>query len=178
MDFSTFDSVRTRYNVGVSEQRIPTLYEWAGGGEAFERLVRTFYTLTLQDDILQPYFEHMPDSHKHHVALWLIEVFGGPKEYSKLYGAMKGHPHMIRQHLQAGITEEARVRWIQLMQQAADLEKLPADPEFRSAFVAYFEWGTRMNQVFGNGAPVPDESPVPTWGWGERKPYLGGKPAV
>jgi hemoglobin len=63
------------------------------------------------------------------------------------------------------------------MQKAADIEKLPRDPEFRSAFAAYFEWGTRMNQVFLDGAPVPERSPVPKWGWGERTPYLPSKKA-
>lgn len=156
----------------MTHSSLPTLYEWAGGAEAFERLITTFYRLTLQDELLRPYFEHMSDQHKHYVALWLGEVFGGPKDYSKLYGALKAHPHMVRRHLEAGITEPARVRWIQLMQQAADLEHLPDDPEFRSAFVAYFEWGTRMNQVFMKGAPVPAEAPMPTWGWGERPPIL------
>jgi len=155
--------------------QIPTLYEWAGGSDAFERLVKTFYELTLQDDLLKAFFEKMPDSHKHNVALWLIEVFGGPKEYSKVYGEMNGHAHMIRQHLDLNFTEEARVRWIQLMQKAADIEKLPSDPEFRSAFIAYFEWGTRMNQVFLDGVPVPEKTLVPTWGWGERKPYIPPK---
>lgn len=155
----------------MADAKIPTLYEWAGGSEVFERLVKTFYELTLKDELLRPFFEHMSDRHKHYVALWLIEVFGGPKEYSQLYGAMQGHAHMIRKHLDLNITEEARVRWIQLMQQAADIEKLPNDPEFRSAFVAYFEWGTRMQQVFLSGVAVPDASPVPTWGWGERTPY-------
>jgi hemoglobin len=150
----------------------PTLYEWAGGSEALERLVRTFYKLTLQDELLKPFFEHMPEEHRHHVALWLVEIFGGPEEYSKIYGQTKGHAHMIRQHLNVHITEEARMRWIQLMLQATDIEKLPDDPEFRSALVAYFEWGTRMNQVFLNGTPVPENSPVPTWGWGEREPYI------
>lgn len=156
----------------MSDTKIPTLYEWAGGSEAFERLVKTFYKLTLKDELLRPFFEHMSDQHKHYVALWLIEVFGGPKEYSKIYGAMKGHAHMIKRHLSLTISEEARVRWIQLMQQAADREKFPNDPEFRSAFIAYFEWGTRMQQVFLSGVPIPNNSPVPTWGWGERTPYI------
>jgi len=156
-------------------KRIPTLYEWAGGSDAFERLIKTFYGLTLKDDLLRSFFEHMSDIHKHYVALWLIEVFGGPKEYSNVHGAMKGHGRMILAHLHLPITEPARVRWIQLMQQAADIEKLPSDPEFRSAFIAYFEWGTRMNQVFLSGIPVPDKSPVPLWGWGERTPYIPPK---
>ncbi len=158
--------------MAMSQANIPTLYEWAGGAEAFERLIKTFYRLTLRDDILRPYFEHMSEKHQHYVALWIAEVFGGPKEYSKIYGAMKAHPHVIQTHLDVGITEEARARWVRLIQQAADVEHFPTDPEFRSAFVAYFEWGSRMNQVFLSGAPVPNESPMPTWGWGERKPYI------
>lgn len=156
----------------MTNQKVPTLYEWAGGSEAFERLVFTFYDLTLKDDLLRPFFEHMSDQHKLYVAYWLIEVFGGPEKYSEVHGKMKGHPRMIHAHLKLTITEPARVRWIQLMQQAADIEHFPSDPEFRSAFVAYFEWGTRMQQVFLSGVPVPENSPVPKWGWGERKPYV------
>jgi hypothetical protein len=58
------------------------------------------------------------------------------------------------------------------MQQAADIDEFSRDPEFRSAVVAYFYWGTRMNQVFLDATPTPDDSPVPSWGWGERKPYI------
>ncbi len=81
---------------------------------------------------------------------------------------------MIIAHQQYDIPEPARIRWIQLMSQAADIEKIPDDPEFRSAVMAYFEWGTRMQQVFLVN-PVPDESPMPIWGWGERKPFIGEK---
>jgi hypothetical protein len=51
---------------------------------------------------------------------------------------------------------------------------LPADPEFRSAFVAYVEWGTRL--AVANSQPdatPPPEAPVPRWGWGEAPPYSG-----
>ena len=154
------------------EDNIPTLYDWAGGMPVFERLINTFYDLTLQDDLLKPFFQHMSELHVHYVALWFAEVLGGPAESSKIHGPLKGHGHMILQHLRLPLTEEIRQRWIKLMQQAADIEKLPGDPEFRSAFLAYIEWGTRMNYVFLDGAPVPDESPVPTWGWGERTPYI------
>jgi len=156
------------------EDNIPTLFEWAGGAEALERWVNAFYDLTLKDDILRPYFEHMSPEHRHYVALWIGEVFGGPKGYSQIHGEMKGHRRMIIAHQQYDIPEPARLRWIQLMSQAADIEKIPDDPEFRSAVMAYFEWGTRMQQVFLVN-PVPDESPVPTWGWGERKPFIPPK---
>ena len=156
------------------EDNIPTLYEWAGGSEAIDRWVNAFYDLTLKDDILRPFFEHMSPEHRHYVALWIAEVFGGPTGYSEIHGKMKGHPRMIIEHQRYDIPEPARIRWIQLMSQAADIEKIPDDPEFRSAVMAYFEWGTRMQQVFLVN-PVPDESPMPIWGWGERKPFIAGK---
>jgi hemoglobin len=57
---------------------VPTLYEWAGGSEAFERLTAAFYEKVRQDDLLEPVFRGMDTEHPHHVAVWLAEVFGGP----------------------------------------------------------------------------------------------------
>ena len=34
----------------------PTLYEWAGGAEALERLTETFYAKVREDPILEPVF--------------------------------------------------------------------------------------------------------------------------
>ena len=72
------------------------------------------------------------------------------------------------------LTEPQRRRWVELMLDAADRAGLPDDPEFRSAFVAYIEWGTRL--ALNNsqpGAKPPAEAPVPRWGWGEAPPYTG-----
>ncbi|MBA3560115.1 MAG: hypothetical protein H0W30_16120 [Gemmatimonadaceae bacterium] len=59
--------------------------------------------------------------------------------------------------------------------ECADARGLPDDPEFRSAFVAYLEWRSRlavMNSQDG-AAPVLDQ-PMPKWGWGEvGGPYRG-----
>jgi hypothetical protein len=74
-----------------------TLYQWAGGADALERLFERFYEKVVADDV-----------------------------------------------------------------------GLPADPEFRSAFMAYIEWGTRIAVANSQPAatPVP-HAPVPRWGWGE-----------
>ncbi|MDX6667201.1 MAG: hemoglobin [Solirubrobacteraceae bacterium] len=150
---------------------VPTLYEWVGGGPAFERLTEAFYQRVRADEIVGPLFANMPPEHPHHVAVWLAEVFGGPKAYSEQHG---GYPHMLSKHAGLALTEEQRARWAQLMGLAADDAGLPADPEFRSAFVAYIEWGTRL--AVANSQPdatPPREAPVPRWGWGEAPPYLG-----
>jgi hemoglobin len=150
-------------------QETPTLYDWAGGGEAFERLTEAFYSKVRRDDLLEPLFRSMPPDHPKHVAAWLAEVFGGPPRYTEDHG---GYPHMVRKHRNLGITEQQRRRWVNLICDAADDAGLPDDPEFRSAFVAYVEWGTRLAERNSRpGAHPPQRAPVPRWGWGEAPPY-------
>jgi hemoglobin len=120
--------------------QVPTLYEWAGGIEALNRLTGVFYGTVLKDPLLEPVFRNMSDDHPMHVAAFLGEVFGGPKTYTEKFG---GHPSMIQHHLNRHLTEAQRRQWIALLLDAADQAGLPDDPEFRSAFVAYIEWGTR-----------------------------------
>jgi hemoglobin len=150
----------------------PTLYEWAGGAEAFERLTEAFYEKVKRDELLEPLFGHMAEDHPKHVAIWLGEVFGGPPLYTEEHG---GYHHMIGKHLGLAITKEQRRRWVDLLLDAADEVDLPDDPEFRSAFLAYIEWGTRL--ALHNSQPgvePPLEAPVPRWGWGEAPPYNPG----
>jgi hemoglobin len=149
----------------VNEQPIPTLYEWAGGMPAFERLTSIFYGRVKDDPILAPVFSHMNAEHAQRVAWFIAEVFGGPKTYSEARG---GHATMVRQHLGRGLTEAQRVRWTRLLCDCADEAGLPTDPEFRSAFVAYLEWGSRIAVL--NSQPGEDptvDQPMPRWGWGE-----------
>ncbi|MGH3884631.1 MAG: group II truncated hemoglobin [Pseudonocardiaceae bacterium] len=150
---------------------VSTLYEWAGGAEALERLTEVFYRHVHRDPLLAPVFAHAGADHAHHVAAWLSEVFGGPATYTTDHG---GYPTMLRHHLGLAITPEQRARWAQLIAEAADEAGLPADPEFRSAFVAYVEWGSRI--AMANSQPdatPPPQAPVPRWGWGEAPPYPG-----
>ena len=82
---------------------------------------------------------------------------------------------MVRQHLGRGLTEAQRVRWTRLLCDCADEAGLPTDPEFRSAFVAYLEWGSRIAVLNSQPGENPTtEQPMPRWGWGEVKgPYQG-----
>ena len=109
----------------------------------------------------------MGADHREHVAIWLGEVFGGPADPTPTSSA--AIPSMLRHHLGLNLTEQQRSRWAPLIAASADPAGLPDDPEFRSAFVAYVEWGTRIalaNSAEG-AAPMP-EAPVPN-GAGERR---------
>ena len=148
---------------------IPSLYEWAGGMPAFQRLSEVFYTRVREDPILGPLFAQMSAEHPAHVAHFIAEVFGGPKEYS----ARGGHPEMIRHHLRRALSETQRRRWASLIAECADDAGLPQDPEFRSAFVAYIEWGSRLAVINSQpGASADPSAAMPAWGWGvPGKPY-------
>src|SRR5579859_4179777 len=105
----------------------------------------------------------MSPDHPERVASWLTEVFGGPDFYSKRYG---GYSQMISHHVGKLISEEQRARWVKMLCQSADDAKLPDDPEFRAAFVAYLEWGSRIGKENSqqNASPPPN-MPVPRWWW-------------
>ncbi|WP_186404429.1 group II truncated hemoglobin [[Actinomadura] parvosata] len=153
----------------MTDEAVPTLYEWAGGTEAFQRLTEVFYRSVVKDDLIGPLFAHMDPDHPRHVAMWLSEVFGGPDSYTTERG---GYPNMLRHHLGKAITEPQRRRWVSLLMDAADEAGLPDDPEFRAAFVSYIEWGTKLAVHNSQpGATPPQEAPVPRWGWGVAPPY-------
>jgi len=150
----------------------PTLYEWAGGGEAIERLINAFYDRVERDELISPFFPGgVTAEHRDHVVAWWSEVFGGPDRYTRELG---GYERMLGRHRGLGIDAEQRRRFVSLMGLAADDAELPDDPEFRSALMAYLEWGTRLAMHNSQpGADVAAHAPVPRWGWGEAPPFEG-----
>src|SRR5262249_18266066 len=150
-----------------SEKHVPTLYEWMGGMPAIERLLKTFYERVPKDPVLAPIFAEMNPHHAQHVAKFVAEGFGGPKAYSDERG---GHPNMVRRHFGRMLTDAQRKRWLMVLLECADDLKIPDDPEFRSALVAYLEWGSRLAVINSQpGATADDAAPMPKWGWGEPK---------
>jgi truncated hemoglobin YjbI len=143
----------------------PTMFEWCGGLPALTRMTRLFYERHVpHDPLLAPLFADMSVDHPQRVAKWLGEVFGGPSCYSDEYG---GYQRMLSQHVGKALTEERRARWVALICQSAQEAGMPEDPEFRSAFTAYIEWGSRLALENSQpGAKPPERMPMPRWGWG------------
>lgn len=154
----------------MSEVAPPSLYEWMGGKAALDAVLTRFYQRVAEDALLAPVFAQMSSEHAVHVSAFIAEVFGGPHDYSAQHG---GHPNMIRHHLGRALDEAKRKRWVDLLCESANELGVPDDPEFRSAFVAYLEWGSRLAVINSKpGAEVDAEQPMPKWGWGEVKgPY-------
>ena len=149
---------------------IPTIYDWGGGREAFERWLDRFYDLVEDDEGLVALFGgRVSEAHRDHVTTWWCEVLGGPADYTATLG---GYAHMLAKHRDLAITPELRLRFVTLLSRAADDVGLPADPEFRAALVGYAAWGSRLAlQNSQPGADVVAEAPVPRWGWGVAPPY-------
>jgi len=161
--------------MATDHKQVPSLFEWAGGITTFETLFDKFYDKVLADELLEPVFKHMSAQHRLHVAHFVAEVLGGPQIYSEEEGS---HFIMISKHLQKYLTEAHRKRWMELLLQTADELLLPDDPEFRSAFLAYLEWGTRIAVINSkmDEATEAIDAPMPKWGWGVvGGPYLGDK---
>jgi CDGSH-type Zn-finger protein len=153
----------------VDVEHEPTLFEWSGGLPVLTRMAHLFYDKYVpQEPLLRPLFVGMSPDHPERVAAWLGEVFGGPKSYSQPYG---GYSRMLSQHIGKHISEEQRARWVSLLGQAADEAGVPADAEFRSAFLSYLEWGSRLAvENSASHAHPPLHMPMPHWNWGTAGP--------
>ena len=156
----------------MTDDDVPTLYEWMGGRDALQRLFVRFYERVPADRLLGPVFASMPPGHAERVAAFVGEVVGGPPAYSTEHG---GHPAMVRKHLGRTLSEPQRRRWMELLLDCADEVGIVADPEFRSALVAYLEWGSRLAVVNSQpGSEATEGVPMPRWGWGiPGGPYRG-----
>ena len=138
----------------------PTLYEWAGGREAIERMIDCFYDRVEHDDLLSPLFPGgVSAAHREHVTTWWCEVFGGPAGYTERLG---GYPAMLAHHRDLDITADQRFRFASLMSLAADDAKLPADPEFRAALPTLTEAaaGPSSARTISTGCRIPSSSPA------------------
>jgi hemoglobin len=148
----------------------PTIYEWGGEREAFERWLNVFYDLVEGDELLAGLFGgKVSEEHRRNVTAWWCEVMGGPAEYTEHWG---GYQRMLGKHRKLAITPEQRLRFVTLLSQAADDAELPSDPEFRAAIMGYAEWGTRLALANSQpGAEAAPQAPVPRWDWGVAPPY-------
>lgn len=154
-------------------KEIPTLYEWSGGMQTFEALFANFYQKVLKDELLGEVFKDMSPEHVQHVAHFVAEVFGGEQLYTTMDGG--SHAKMIGKHIGRMLNEEKRQRWVTLLLQTADETGLKSDPEFRSAFVGYIEWGTRIAVINSRLSEIviSENEPMPKWNWGATGgPYV------
>src|SRR5512141_220919 len=92
------------------------------GEDGFSRLIAAFYKQVPDDDILGPMYPR-PDlaGAEQRLRDFLIGRFGGPQRYVE----QRGHPRLRMRHMPFAVNPAARQRWMQLMADAHDEEKLP-----------------------------------------------------
>ncbi len=141
-----------------------SIYEFAGGKEAFLALAAATHERCLRDpELNHPFTHHVRPNHTEHLAAYWAEVFGGPPGYSVSLG---GHSGMLSIHAGEGAPDEMGDRFEACFVQAIDDAELPTDPEFRAALRAYMHWATReVNSVSPPGTSIAPGRPMPRWSW-------------
>lgn len=95
-----------------------SLYEAAGGEEAFTRLVRRFYEEVARDPVLLAAYPTPQDlgPAEENLRLFLMQYWGGPTTYNEL----RGHPRLRMRHVRFHIGETERDLWLKHMRTALD----------------------------------------------------------
>jgi hemoglobin len=142
----------------------PSIYEFAGGEQAFLALAAATHERCLQDpELNHPFSHHVSANHLENLAAYWAEVFGGPARYSTLLG---GHSGMLGIHAGQGAPDEMGDRFEACFVQAMDDAELPGDAEFRTALTDYIHWATReVNSYAPVGVRVDPDQPMPRWSW-------------
>ncbi len=97
-------------------------FERWGGEPFFTTLVDRFYSGVASDPLLRPlYPEDLTDS-KAHLALFLIQYWGGPSHYSD----QRGHPRLRMRHAPFVIGPAQAEAWLGHMTDAVHESGLPA----------------------------------------------------
>jgi hemoglobin len=109
------------------------LYAALGGAEIFQRIVENFYNGVETDPLLRPMYPNDLEESKRHLALFLVQYFGGPKTYSQ----ERGHPKLRMRHLPFAIGVAERDAWLRHMKAAVETEMLPQEVE--ATMMEYFE---------------------------------------
>ena len=119
-----------------------TLYERVGR-DWFFALVERFYVGVAADPLLRPMYPDDLEPGKEHLALFLVQYWGGPPEYSQL----RGHPRLRRRHMEFPIDDTARLAWFRHMTEAVRAGDL--SPSDETEVLTYFESASRslVNQL-------------------------------
>jgi hemoglobin len=96
----------------------------AVGEEGFTRLVAAFYRQVPDDEILGAMYPRDDlAGAEQRLRDFLIGRFGGPQRYIE----QRGHPRLRLRHMPFAVNVAARERWLQLMMNALDEARFPAD---------------------------------------------------
>jgi hemoglobin len=110
-----------------------TLYERVGGEEFFTSLIERFYSGVESDPILRPLYQDDLGPPKRHLAMFLVQYWGGPRTYSE----ERGHPRLRLRHVRFAIGTAEREAWLGHMRAAVEASSASASDA--ATLIDYFE---------------------------------------
>jgi hemoglobin len=90
---------------------VDTLYERVGGEPFFVDLVDRFYLGVAGDPLLRPLYPDDLTESSRHLALFLMQYWGGPSTY----GEERGHPRLRMRHAPFVVGPAERDSWLRHM---------------------------------------------------------------
>ena len=114
-----------------------SMYDRVGGEEFFVALVDRFYVGVAADPLLRPLYPEDLTAARAHLALFLVQYWGGPATYSD----QRGHPRLRMRHAPFVIGEAERAAWLRHMTDAVVAAELPGEVE--AELLGYFEMAAR-----------------------------------
>jgi hemoglobin len=141
-----------------------TIFEAAGGREAFIALAHAWHARCLEDPIVSHAFSHgFHPMHTERLAAYWIETLGGPPDYSSTLGT---ESFVVRLHSGNGEHTEMDERANLCFELALDDAGLPKDEALRTTLKRYFRWATATVSRYPRS---PDDVPtglrMPRWSW-------------
>lgn len=100
---------------------VRTLFERVGGEAFFVALVDRFYDGVAGDPLLRPMYPADLTASRRHLALFLMQYWGGPATYDE----ERGHPRLRLRHAPFPIDDVARDAWLAHMRDALDASGAP-----------------------------------------------------
>jgi hemoglobin len=141
-----------------------TIYEAAGGRQAFIDLAHAWHARCLADPVVSHAFSHgFHPQHTERLAAYWAESLGGPPDYTKLIG---DESFVVRLHSGNGQHQEMDDRAQLCFALALDDAGLPSDEALRATLKAYFSWATAAMFAYPKSATdVPPGLRIPQWSW-------------
>lgn len=141
-----------------------SIYEAAGGQQAFLALAHAWHARCLADPIVAHAFSHgYHAQHCERLGAYWAEALGGPRTYTETMGEETA---VVRLHSGNGEHTDMDERAQVCFAQALDDAGLPEDPRLRAALRAYFRWATeRMSRYPRSADDVPHELALGRWSW-------------
>jgi len=134
----TFDVVHDEQAPEPTKDAQGTLFERVGGEPFFVELVERFYEGVEPDELLRPMYPEDLEPGKAHLALFLIQYWGGPSTYQET----RGHPRLRMRHAPFVITKRARDAWLTHM--TAAIEGMAMDEADRAELLAYVDFAAHQ----------------------------------